>query len=125
MSKKKIKLWLEFEEYVRCEEQECLNTEYGIHKCNEFFDDSAKKYNDFCNVQVKVGKKMYALSLWTYNFFARAVVDNSEMNISIGWNVDYIEPPDLFVIKLERSYLEEVFNDLVERKAMKKEWRIK
>ena len=99
----KFKLWLEFELWER--------------------DQKWNPYNDFFNMQIDLedGNK-YALNVWTFEYFDSAV---KEIEI-VGDNLNgkYLEPPDLFIKKLDRKLCENVVSDLIKNNALKKEWLI-
>lgn len=76
---------------------------------------------DFCNIVVytSTGEK-YALNIWTFRYFARALADSQRQ----GSNADgrYLLAPDLFVARLDRPTIEAAIADLIRTDGMRPEW---
>ena len=103
MADKAFTLWLEFE-----------------HTTPTDGDDLE---DDMFNMQINVatGNK-YALNVWTYEFLRHAVAQCKRDGENL--NEKYLEPPDLFVERLDRKLLEEIVADLIKRDALLEAWRV-
>lgn len=96
-------LWLEFEHWVE--------------------DDASDPYDDIFNMSITLADgTRYALNVWTYLAFERirAVVASAGENLG-GL---YLEPPDLFIERLDRGVCERVVADLIARDGLRDEWRV-
>ena len=94
-------LWLEFEEIVQ--------------------EADWESDRDFSNVEVQLPDgRRYSLNVWTFGVVARIREECAETGESLGGR--YLEPPDLFVERLDRGLLSEVVTDLLENDALKEEW---
>ena len=70
---------------------------------------------DFCNIGVYLSTgDRYALNVWTFDFFATALVEG-ELNASPETKHLYLHPPDLFAKDLSRATLEQVVIDVIEQ----------
>jgi hypothetical protein len=75
----------------------------------------AEAVHDFCNIAIYLSTgERYALNVWTFDFFAVAKADG-EMHASPAVKHLYMHPPDLFVQDLNRSTIEKVVADIIER----------
>jgi hypothetical protein len=98
-----FELWIELEELVDCST-----------------DDSIQ---NFCNIAVLLPDgRRYAMNVWTFDFLPLArypwpyeAKENQEL-------AKYIHPPDLFVERLDRSTLEAVIKELLEKNEMNPDW---
>lgn len=79
--------------------------------------------NEIFNMQIALsdGRK-YALNVWTYGAFPRIVADATAEHAES--RNSYLLPPDLFVDRLDRHYLESVVADLVENDHLRAEWLV-
>jgi hypothetical protein len=79
--------------------------------------------NEIFNMQIAFpdGRK-YALNVWTYGAFPRIVADAGVKHEES--DDSYLLPPDLFVDRLDRRYLEIVVADLVEHDHLRNEWLV-
>lgn len=98
-----FELWLEFEHWVP-NEQDNLD-------------------NDFFNMHVILpdGKK-YTLNVWTFKYLEQARCEVKDTGEYLGGK--YLLPPDLFVERLDRKLLEEIFAELIKDGYMKDEWLV-
>ena len=64
----------------------------------------------------------YALNVWTYNFFSKAIKEMKIQNENL--NGLYLIPPDLFVEKADRRIIEDCVKDLISNNSLKDEWKI-
>jgi len=97
-----FKLWLEFEEWSNSK----TNT----------FDPEDEFIN--ASVTLKDGRR-YALNIWTYKNVAKQIADAaSENNYLHG---EYLTAPDLLVARIDRPFLERVFEDLIRFNRLKPE----
>ena len=77
---------------------------------------------NFCNVVVECEDgRRYALNIWTYDFLPIARLE-SDVGTLLVEPAKYVLPPDLFVERLERKLLEDVFRQLFADDEMKDEW---
>lgn len=79
--------------------------------------------DEFCNVRITLPNgAVYALNVWTYKFLQRAIEQARRDGENLGGQ--YLEPPDLFVERLDRKLLEAVFADLIQRDALLEQWKV-
>ena len=77
---------------------------------------------NFCNVVVNCEDgRRYALNVWTYDFLPIARRESLAGTLLVDPS-KYVLPPDLFVERLERKLIEEVFRQLFANDEMKDEW---
>lgn len=96
-----FQLWLEFEEW----------------------HDDTDLENDFFNAIVEIADgRRYALNVWTFKYLEEARKEAIEWGDKLFGS--YLEPPDLFVEKLERTLMKNVIADLLLRQAMRAEWLV-
>lgn len=95
-------LWLEFEQWT---------SEEGDDLECEFFN---------MQINLKNGKS-YALNVWTYGYFERAISEIRESGENLGGK--YLEAPDLFISKMDRSTCEATVSDLIRNNELKEEWK--
>lgn len=100
----KFELWLEFEHWIA--------------------NDQNDLENDFFNMHVILPNgKRYALNVWTFKYLEQARYKAKDIGEFLGGN--YLLPPDLFVERLDRKLLEEIFAELILDGCMKDEWLVK
>lgn len=79
--------------------------------------------SDFFNMQITLADgRMYALNVWTYASFPLAVADAAAQHGELGGS--YLLPPDLFVHRMDRGYLEAVVADLLANDDLRDEWLV-
>lgn len=98
-----FELWLEFEEWISPPDED---------PADDFFNMQIKLLNGTC----------YALNVWTYDFFERARREAAAAPEML--NGRYLEPPDLFVERMERSLLEQVVADLIANGGLRDSWLV-
>ncbi|MBX9655809.1 hypothetical protein K2Y11_19510 [bacterium] len=103
IGREKFDLWLEFEHWLP---QPGDDPEAEIFNMQITLQDGCK----------------YALNVWTYKAIDRAVNECVESGECL--NGSYLEPPDLFVHRMDRSFLEQIVSDLIARDGLKKEWQV-
>ena len=67
------------------------------------------------------GKK-YALNVWTFKYLEQCCHKAKDMDEFLKGK--YLLPPDLFVERLDRKLLEEIFAELIKDGYMKDEWLV-
>jgi hypothetical protein len=79
--------------------------------------------SDFFNMQITLadGQKN-ALNVWTYGAFPLAVADAAAEHGERGDS--YLLPPDLFVDRMDRGYLEAVVADLLVNDGLRDQWLV-
>jgi hypothetical protein len=99
MTSQEFSLWLEFEQWI----------------------DGRDPTDDFFNMQILLPDgRRYALNVWTYRFFARAV---EEQRATESYpRSEYMAPPDLFVERLDRGLIETIVADMLADGKLKAEW---
>ena len=104
MSEHGFDLWLEFEHWVKAE--------------NDDLED------DFFNILITLpeGKK-YALNVWTYKYLSRAVRECHSTGEHLGGS--FLPAPDLFVERLDRKLLEAVVADLIAHGGLSSQWEVR
>lgn len=96
-----FELWLEFE-----------------HVLPEPGDDPT---DDLANIHVTLRDgRRYALNVWTFKFFGRAIDSNNESDHCEP--EEYMLPPDLFVGRLDRPTIERVIKKMLVAGEMRDEW---
>lgn len=91
-------LWLEFEEWT---------------------DASARGFdpkNAYCNVLLRLDGREYGLNVWTFSYM------NEQLSEAASKGERYLLTPDLVVSQLDRSELEEVFDDLIKTGSLEDAW---
>jgi hypothetical protein len=95
-------LWLEFEHWL---------------------PQGADLEDDAFNMQVTLaGGRKYALNVWTFKFFPRAVREVQQTGEHLQGS--YLPPPDLFVERLDRALIERVVADLIAHGGLREEWEV-
>jgi hypothetical protein len=101
MADERFELWLEFEHWPP--------------------QESHDPEDDIFNMQIALrGGKKYALNVWTYKAIWRAVKECQDSGECLDGS--YLEPPDLFVQRLDRKLLEQVVADLIAQGGLKEDW---
>ena len=79
--------------------------------------------DDFCNIAITPSNgEVYALNVWTYKLLERLNLSNRRTGDNLGGK--YLEPPDLFIERLDRQLFTEVVADLIRRDRLRAEWRV-
>ena len=103
MSVEGFELWLEFEHW-------------------EWREDHDPE-DDAFNMSIRLASgETYALNVWTYKLFERLRAEDEKTGT--GLSGSYMIAPDLFVQRLDRGLVTEVFRDLIRNKGLKKEWLV-
>jgi hypothetical protein len=80
---------------------------------------------DFCNVTVTLESgDRYGLNVWAFDFFENARQTGGDGYSPSGEAQGYLVPPDLFVKNFDRTTLESVVSQLIERGQLPPQCRI-
>ncbi len=99
-------LWLEFEAY---------GYEYPAP------DDDPEC--DFCNVQIRVGSRLYAANVWTFGYLPRARMEN-EVGEPLSRPAAWLVAPDMFVSRLDRPTISAAVSDLITHGGLPSNWLV-
>ena len=79
-------------------------------------EESATADDDYCNIQVTLAGRVYALNVWTYDFTRR------EVHRCHRANAPYLAAPDLIVAKLDRATVERAIRELIKNGEVDEAW---
>ncbi|MBK1876211.1 hypothetical protein [Pelagicoccus mobilis] len=98
-----FELWLEFEHWT--------SQEGDDPKC------------DFFNMKIDLQNgKSYALNVWTYGYFEKAISETRDDGENAEGN--YLEAPDLFISQMDRKTCETVVAHIIVNDGLKSEWEV-
>jgi hypothetical protein len=100
MSDQPPEIWLEFEWWT---------------------NDATQRDDDAFNMQIRLDDgKIYALNVWTFKALER--FHQSDKLTGDNLNGRYLISPDLLVERLDRDLIEQIVNEIIQKKQLSDNW---